>query len=119
MASAVAVMLGPVRKLWRRQKPIGKSRGEILNQIEPISRVFGLDRGKAIDRHYSELFLSSCREDIRGRVLEIENNTYTKAFGANRVQVSDVLHVVPGNPAATVIDDLTDANTIASNAYDC
>lgn len=60
---------------------------------EPVSRVFGLDRGKAIDRVYIEKFLEEHRECIRGKVLEIAENTYTLRYGEDRVKESCVLHI--------------------------
>src|SRR4051794_37443694 len=47
----------------------------------PISTVFGFDRGTPIDRYYIETFLSKNADDIRGRVLEIGDNSYTVRFG--------------------------------------
>lgn len=72
-----------------------------------------------IDRYYIENFLRSHREDIRGHVLEIGDDTYTKKFGGERVTRSDVLHVVEGNRKATIIGDLTRADNIPSNTFDC
>lgn len=60
---------------------------------EPISRVFGLDRGKAIDRVYIENFLENYKEHIKGKVLEIAENTYTLKYGEGRVKESCILHV--------------------------
>jgi SAM-dependent methyltransferase len=81
--------------------------------------MWGYDRGLPIDRYYIESFLARQSGDIRGRVLEIEDSTYTRRFGGNRVTRSDVLHVVEGNPLATIIGDLTDAPQIPSNTFDC
>jgi SAM-dependent methyltransferase len=44
--------------------------------------------------------------DIRGRVLEVRDRSYTMRFGGERVVQSDVLHKVPGNPDATIVADL-------------
>jgi hypothetical protein len=41
-------------RIWRRTLGI---RWSNLRQTTPISRVFGLDRGQAIDRYYIEAFL--------------------------------------------------------------
>jgi SAM-dependent methyltransferase len=90
-----------------------------LRRLEPIARDFGVDRGLPIDRHYIEAFLQRQSRDIHGRVLEIADATYTRRFGANRVVHSDVLHVNHDNPDATIVGDLTNANHIQSNAYDC
>jgi glycosyltransferase involved in cell wall biosynthesis len=90
-----------------------------LRRLEPFSRNFGYDRGKPIDRRYIEDFLSHNTDDIRGRVLEIGDNTYTKRYGGNRVAVSDVLHVNPNNPQATLIGDLANGDHLLSEVFDC
>jgi len=50
-----------------------------LRRITPIDSGFGLGRGKPVDRHYIEDFLARNRDDIRGRVLEVGEDTYTRA----------------------------------------
>jgi SAM-dependent methyltransferase len=90
-----------------------------LRRIEPISRVFGLDRGKAIDRYYIEDFLARHAADVRGSVLEVADNAYTRQFGGERVTQSHVLHVHEGNPRATLVADLSTDNSIPSNSFDC
>ncbi len=104
---------------WRVWPPVGWVRLGSLRRIAPISRVFGLDRGACIDRYYIERFLARHAADIRGRVLEIADDRYTRAFGGTRVRQSDVLHVEPGNLSATVVADLRSAPEIASDTYDC
>jgi SAM-dependent methyltransferase len=87
--------------------------------VTPISRVFGFDRGQPIDRYYIENFLAHQTRHIQGRVLEIGDNRYTRKYGGNRVKISDVLHVKEGNPQATIVADLTRADHIPSNTFDC
>lgn len=98
--------------------PRGKVAMADLRRLQPISAIFGMDRGTPIDRYYIEQFLSSARSDIKGRALELGDATYIKRFGSGVTQI-DVLHVVAGNPDATIIADLTDAAHIPSNAFDC
>lgn len=99
--------------------PVGSVRLGDLRRVTPISREFGFDRGLPIDRYYIEKFLSIQAQDIQGRVLEIGDDTYTQEFGGSRVTKSDVLHVVEGNPKATIVGDLTMADHIPSNTFDC
>lgn len=87
--------------------------------MTPVSQVFGFDRGRCIDRYYIENFLARHAEDIRGRVLEVADNTYTTRFGGNRVATSDILYVREGNPKATVVADLSSDNAIPSDRFDC
>src|SRR3954454_22566168 len=84
----------------------------------PVSEVFGLDRGQAIDRHYIEGFLAANSKRITGRVLEIADDAYARRFG-HGVEHVDVLHAVEGNPKATIVGDLQEADTLATDAFDC
>jgi SAM-dependent methyltransferase len=90
-----------------------------LRRVTPFSRVWGYDRGGPIDRYYIESFLASHSTDIRGVVVEAGDAIYTKMFGADRVIRSDVLHVSEGNPQATIVADLTRADRIPSETFDC
>lgn len=111
-----------LRDWWRGESPVppvGEVRLGDLRRLTPISRQWGFDRGRPVDRHYIENFLTAQAADVRGRVLEIGDNTYTWRFGGERVTQSEVLHAVAGNPAATYVGDLTDAPQIASNTFDC
>jgi SAM-dependent methyltransferase len=90
-----------------------------LRRVEPLGRDFGTDRGQALDRHYIEGFLQSHATDVRGRVLEVGDDGYTRRFGGQRVTQSDVLHVDRSNPRATLVADLADAPGIPDASFDC
>lgn len=90
-----------------------------LRRLTPVSRVFGLDRGLPICWYYIQNFLSRCANDIHGRVLEIGDDSYTHRFGGDRITQSDVLHATEGNPKATIVADLTCADHIPSDIFDC
>jgi SAM-dependent methyltransferase len=90
-----------------------------LRRLTPISREVGFDRGLPVDRYYIENFLAHQANDIQGRVLEIGDDSYTRKFGGDRVRARDVLHVVEGNPSATIVGDLTCADHIPSARFDC
>src|SRR5690242_21272677 len=89
-----------------------------LRRITPIDSGFGLGRGKPVDRHYIEDFLARNRDDIRGRVLEFGEDTYTRAYGGSRVTQSDILHADDSNPRATLIGDLAGDNDLPSESFD-
>jgi glycosyltransferase involved in cell wall biosynthesis len=99
--------------------PVGAVNFGNLRRVTPLSREFGFDRGLPIDRYYLERFLDRQSNDIRGRVLEIGDNFYTQKFGGDRVTKSDVLHVKEGNPQATIVGDLSNAELIPSDTFDC
>ncbi len=90
-----------------------------LHRLSPISKQFGFERGKPVDRRYIESFLADCAGDMRGRVLETGDNAYTLQFGQARVTQSDVLHVSEENPLATFHGDLANGNNLPSDAFDC
>jgi len=107
------------KRRYGRRPPVGWVHFGSLRRLKPISGVFGFDRGLCIDRYYIERFLSTYSSDIKGRVLEVEDDTYTLRFGGDRVVQSDVLHVEEGNPKATIVADLTFADHIPSDTFDC
>jgi SAM-dependent methyltransferase len=90
-----------------------------LRTVTPVSRLFGYDRGLPVDRYFIEGFLSANETDIKGRVLEVADSTYTRQFGGQRVTEKEVLHVCAGNPKATIVADLTSGDTLPSNSFDC
>ncbi|MES2787346.1 MAG: methyltransferase domain-containing protein [Pseudomonadota bacterium] len=91
-----------------------------LRRLEPISREWGFDRGLPVDRHYIERFLAAHATDIRGQVLEIGDDSYTRQFGTPaRITRVDVLNFRAGDPKTTLVADLADAAHIPSNTFDC
>jgi SAM-dependent methyltransferase len=104
---------------WEGQPQVGSVDFGDLRQLRPVSRAFGCDRGLAIDRYYIERFLDARRADIRGRVLEIGENTYTMKYGGSQVNHSDVLHVNDRNPDATIVGDLANLPQVADDRFDC
>jgi SAM-dependent methyltransferase len=72
-----------------------------------------------VDRYYIERFLAAHAADVHGRVLEVKDDRYTRGFGAERVSRSDVLHLVAGNPRATIVADLTKPDTLPADTFDC
>ena len=111
-----------LRRAWppgRRDPEVGRARFGDLRRVRPLGRRFGYDRGQPVDRYYIERFLAAHATDIHGRVLEVKDDRYTRRFGGDRVSRSDVLHVVPGNPKATIVADLTDGDGLASDSVDC
>jgi glycosyltransferase involved in cell wall biosynthesis len=90
-----------------------------LARTFPVSDEFGFDRGTPIDRIYIEDFLRRNRPSIRGRVLEIGDDTYSRRFGAEQITRQDILFVAAGNPAATIIGDLSQKGILPRGAFDC
>jgi SAM-dependent methyltransferase len=99
--------------------PVGGVHFGDFRRLRPISATFGFDRGTPIDRYYVESFLSKCAADIRGRVLEAGDDTYTRRFGGKSVDFIDIVHLDATNPQATIIGDLARSDLLPDNAFDC
>ena len=107
-----------VRRLLRLTRPrLGSIDLGDLARTSPIDGYFGFDRGTPIDRHYIEGFLESRSADIRGRVLEVGDSTYSRRFGSD-VTHQDVLHLKPGR-GATLVGDIAEPGVLPADAFDC
>ena len=106
---------GQRRRLRRIARPAWLG---TLRRTTPLSRHWGFDRGTPVDRHYIHRFLADNRADIRGRVLEVKDSGYARRFGSDVTEV-DVLDIDASNPRASIIADLSRADEIPANAYDC
>jgi SAM-dependent methyltransferase len=89
-----------------------------VRTTRPLSDGWGYDRGTPVDRYYIEAFLEQRQCDIRGRVLEVKDRSYTEQFGLG-VDRSDVLDINPNNPHVTLIADLAAAGAIPADTFDC
>jgi len=107
-----------MRSLLRRRRLRRPAFLGSLRRTTPLGEHWGWDRGLPIDRYYIERFLAEHRADIRGRVLEVKDDDYTRRFGA-AVEQRDVLDIDPGNARATVVADLARADTVPDQSFDC
>jgi SAM-dependent methyltransferase len=119
MKAAIRNTLPPVAMRWVRRNVTKSVRFGNLRRLTPVSFDSGYDRGRPIDRYYIEKFLSAHAEDVRGCVLEFGDDRYIQMFGNGRLTKADVLHVTSGNPKATIVADLTRADEIPSESFDC
>lgn len=100
--------------------PVGRVRKGDFKSLQPFSKEFGFDRdGGPIDRYYIHKFLKEEEASVRGRVLEIEDNEYTRMYGGSKVTQSDILHINDSNPRATIVGDLTNLPQVQDNRFDC
>lgn len=90
-----------------------------LMKKEPVSSVFGFDRGDPIDRYYIEKFLSENSMHIKGRVMEIAENTYTRKYGGEKVEKSLIMSADKSAANADIIGDLATGEGISEDIADC
>jgi len=102
---------------WRRRATRPVRLGTLRSRV-PLSDHFGADRGTPIDRYYIERFLAQHSQDIRGRVLEIKDPLYISRFGSGVTEAA-VLDIDAGNPNATIICDLSAADRVPANQFQC
>ncbi len=91
-------------------------------RTQPVSRLFGIDRGMPIDRYYIEKFLSAHSHDIRGCILEIAEDTYARKFAdlkSRETTVFETLHVDGSGKPSTITGDLSKPASLPGNRYDC
>jgi SAM-dependent methyltransferase len=110
---------------------VGRVRFGGLRRLTPVSRLFGFDRGQPIDRYYIEAFLARYsgggwygEGDLHGHALEIADDRYARKFGGwgtpqSKIHKLDILHVNSANEEATIVADLTSADHIPSDTFDC
>jgi peptidoglycan/xylan/chitin deacetylase (PgdA/CDA1 family)/GT2 family glycosyltransferase len=113
LRAEIAALQSELKALGRPPLDFGEFR-----RTSPLSPIWGVDRGKPVDRFYIEAFLDRHRQDVRGRVLEVKDGGYTHLFGDGRVTRSDVLDIDVANEQATIVADLTKADAIPSGSYD-
>jgi SAM-dependent methyltransferase len=107
-----------MRHFTLRKRRRGLDLGD-LRRLIPVSADYGLDRGTPIDRYYVDDFLGRRAGDVRGRALEINDDRYTRRFGGDRVETTDILFAGEGNADATIVADLADAPHIPGGSFDC
>jgi GT2 family glycosyltransferase/SAM-dependent methyltransferase len=90
-----------------------------LHRLEPLSPLWGDERGTCLDRHFVERFLAGHADDIRGTVLAYQDARYATRYGRDRLTACDVIDADPTHPAATVVADLQRAGRLESDRYDC
>src|SRR5579872_3679996 len=106
------------RSLQLLKRNLTRPRGIDFDSAYPVSDYFGDDRGTPEDRFYIDAFLRANRKLVRGRVLEVAADTYTRKYGT-RLDSMDVLHYERSAPGATLIGDLSRPETLPESLFDC
>ncbi len=98
--------------------PIGRRlRGMQFRRLHPLGD--GRQRGTPIVRYYWARFLEKHRSDIRGAALEIGTTATIRQYGGQTVTRADALDLAAHSPDITVAADLTRADHVPADQYDC
>ena len=88
--------------------------------INPVSRLFGIDRGTPIDRYYIESFLKNNSEHIKGNVLEMGEDKYTQQYGdKNCNSFVFMFGEEKGVEGGFVYGDLEKGENLPKEFFDC
>lgn len=95
-----------------------------LTRVEPVSRLFGLERGTPIDRYYIHRFIDQNAESILGKAIEVGELRYLQEYGAATsercILTFDREMSNPKQGASKIIiGNLTAPATLPENAFDC
>ncbi|HEY9489796.1 MAG TPA: hypothetical protein VIQ51_15755, partial [Chryseosolibacter sp.] len=88
-----------------------------FRRLQPIGN--GRQRGTPIVRYYWEGYLQEHQADIRGTVLEIGTTDTIRRFGGIAVTCAEGIDLSPHSPEVTVVADLSRADHVPSDRYDC
>lgn len=105
-------------KRWLVDRLLARD-ANLYARLKPVSLEWGFDRGTPIDRYYIESFLEQHRSTVRGDVLELLNNDYTRRYGNDKVIRSHILDIDSSNTAATIVVDLAKEAALPPESFDC
>jgi SAM-dependent methyltransferase len=88
-----------------------------LRRLTPLDG--GQQRGTPIVRAYWARFLAANRDSIRGRALEIGTTETIERYGGSTLERADAIDLTRHSSEVTVVADLTRADGVASQTYDC
>lgn len=90
-----------------------------LCRSAPFSDHYGGERGLPVDRVYMIDFLRAHIDAVRGRVLEVESEMWTKGLEPAGVTSVEVIDIDADNPKATIVADLCDPQALDADSFDC
>ena len=111
--------LVPAHRRRQLRRTVHRPRWGNLRRLQPFSDTFGFDRGTPIDRYYMHRFLAAEANAIRGDAGEIAAADYLQRFGGDRLRRVEVIDNDPGNPRATIVADLAEADSLSTDSFDC
>lgn len=105
------------RRHWHSWPLIRQWRTLRFRRLTPLGA--GRSSGLSTIRYYWADFLEQHRADIRGHVLEIGETVTVRAFGGDQITQADALDLAAHSPEVKVVADLSRADHVAGEQYDC
>ena len=102
---------------WRTWPIIRHLRMLSLRRLAPLHR--GHAWGTPVVRYYWDEFLEKHHTDIRGRGLEIGATETLRQYGGAALTAAEALDLAPHSDEVTVIADLSRADAVPDDQYDC
>ena len=87
-----------------------------------MKQIFGMRFGTYIDRYYIGKFLEANKQHIKGRILEVAEDTYSRMYSdktASGETVFETLHYDGSEGDNTIIGDLSHPDSLPVDRYDC
>jgi glycosyltransferase involved in cell wall biosynthesis len=106
-----------VRSNWLSLPLVRNLRCLQFRRLQPLGQ--GRQRGTPIVRYYWHEYLQKHQKDIRGNVLEIGSTDTILRFGGIAVTCADGIDLSPHSPEITVVADLSRADHVPSDRYEC
>lgn len=111
-------MLAAIRRYRNNAAPpVGAISFGDFRRTQPIGERFGYDRGTPVDRIYIERFLARHAQAIRGRTLEVVDDSYTRRFGQASAR-REVVDLRADNAKATILGDLSKLDAQWNGQFD-
>jgi hypothetical protein len=92
-------------------------RGLRMLRLHPLRD--GKQYGTPIVRYYWDRYLSIHQNDIRGRCLEIGSTNTIRKYGSKSLVQADAIDITKHSNEITVVADLSRADNVPSDTYDC
>jgi SAM-dependent methyltransferase len=105
------------KKSWRSWPVIRHLRALQFRRLKPFWD--GRSDNLSTIRYYWYSYLDQHRGDIQGRVLEIGNTKTARHFGGTAVSQAEALDLAAHDPEVTVVADLSRADHVPDNQFDC
>lgn len=106
-----------IKQHWLSFPIVRHLRAWQLRRLIPMHA--GASHGTPIVRYYQNEFLLRNRSDIRGRCLEIGETSTVRHYGGAQVTAAEALDLAAHGSDVTVVADLSRADHVAADQYDC